>query len=121
VQNLTIEAVQEHLKRTNLSFSASQTKVSFPILYRIHRRLQEGKRFDPIKVADGTIMNGHHRFICLSILGIDVEWEKGTKNLTATQNVSWSEMIIDHGDHDSDEKRENYRKMYDSEQVTQDK
>ncbi|MCW3084578.1 MAG: hypothetical protein JWP12_1944 [Bacteroidetes bacterium] len=118
VGDLNIEFVRDFLRNTNLTLNASQEKVSFPILSRIHRRLKEGKRFSSIQVEGNMIINGHHRFICLSILELKVEQNSWTKNISGTAIIPWPDMIVDENDYDTDEEREEYRNKYDEEKIT---
>ena len=117
VEDMNIEFVRDFLRNNSLMLNASQEKVSFPILTRIHRRLKEGTRFNAILVEGNIIINGHHRFICLSILGLDVEQILWTRNLSATAIICWPNMIVDECDYDTDEEREDYRNKYDKEKV----
>ena len=62
MHNIKYEDVQMFLDAAKLPFLPSQIKISFPIIVRIHRRLQQGKRFNRIKVTNaGIISDGHHR------------------------------------------------------------
>lgn len=116
VDEFTIEAVREYLQKNKLPLFASQVEVSFPILNRIHRRLKEGKRFSAIQVDKDLIVNGHHRYVCLSILGIEVGQSSWTRN-SSSEIICWSKIVVDECDWDSDKQREVYRQRYDSESV----
>ncbi len=110
---ITLETVTKFLTDSSLNLEPSQDKVSFPILERIHRRLSNGKKFNPIKVVNGKISDGHHRFICLSILGIDVATIDGTENTTHKVSFKWSDMTLETIDYDTPEEIEAYAKEYD--------
>lgn len=103
-------------KKNKLPLFASQKEVSFPILYRIHKRLKEGKRFNAIQVDKDLIVNGHHRYVCLSILGIIIEQSAWARN-SSSESICWTKIIVDENDWDTDKQREIYRQRYDSEQI----
>ncbi|MDQ3048183.1 MAG: hypothetical protein M3R27_11600 [Bacteroidota bacterium] len=116
MEDLTIEVVRDYLQKNKLPLFASQKEVSFPIIYRIHKRLKEGKRFNSILVDKDLIVNGHHRFVCLSILDIQVERSAWHRN-SSSESICWSKIMVDEDDWDNDKQREIYRQRYDSEQV----
>lgn len=110
---ITLETVTSFLSDNSLQFEPSQQKVSFPVLERIHRRLFNGKVFSPIKVTEGKIIDGHHRFICLSLLGMEVVTVIASENATHKSQFSWTEMTIDAIDYDKPEEIEAYAQQYD--------
>ena len=113
MQELTHEQVQGFLIRTSFGFIPGQGEISFPIIQRIHRRLQQGHRFDPIKVtADGIISDGHHRYVCLSILGIEIKTTKAAKNHNQT-TYQWDKICLETKDYDSLAKIKNFELKYD--------
>ena len=85
MKELTIEEVRNFIKDNSLNYLAKQPKVSFPILQRIHRRLQNGCNFSPIKIDEGIIVDGHHRYICSMILKRKVEEVPGGENTSKQQ------------------------------------
>ena len=113
MQEITYEQVQDFLIITSFGFIPGQDEISFPIIQRIHRRLQQGHRFDPIKVtADGIISDGHHRYVCLSILGIEIKTTKAAKN--HNQNTyQWNKICLETKDYDSLAKIKNFELKYD--------
>ena len=117
MEELNIEEVKDYLQKTKLPLFASQNAVSFPILNRIHRRLKEGRRFSAIQVDQDLIVNGHHRYVCLCILGLEVEHSKWMRN-SNSEVICWSKIVVDEEDWDSDKQREVYRQRYDSEEIT---
>lgn len=41
----------------------SQKRLCLPIIHRISTKMKSGIRFDDIKVCEGLIIDGHHRYI----------------------------------------------------------
>jgi hypothetical protein len=91
--DLTVEFVRNFLRENSFKLSASHQKVCFLIIKRIHEKLKLGKRFSPIKEDTGIIVDGHHRYIALSLLGIEVETDPGTKSFS-TLAVKWSNVEV---------------------------
>lgn len=113
MNEITHKDVQIFLTESSLNLSPGQNKISFPIIQRIHRRLQMGNKFDPINVsADGIICDGHHRYICLSILGFDIETTPGGKNLTASEEFQWQNMNLETDDYDTTDEINRYKIKY---------
>lgn len=112
MQEVTYEQVQDFLMRTTFDYIPGQNEISFPVIQRIHRRLQKGLRFDPIKVTiDGIISDGHHRYICLSILGIEIETIKAAKNHNQA-TYQWNKICLEIKDYDSQDKIKEFELKY---------
>lgn len=84
--------------------------ISFPI-QRIHRRLQHGKRFSSIKVHDNIITDGHHRYICLCLLDIEIEISKGGRN-PSSDGFEWKTVNVETADYDSEKDVQRYLELY---------
>ena len=113
MQEITHKQVQDFLSSTSFGFTPNQEKISFPVLQRIHRRLQNGHRFNPIKVTiDGIISDGHHRYVCLSILGIEIETVKAGKNHNKSV-YQWQNIFLDTIDYDGPANIKKFEYRYD--------
>ena len=99
-EELTIELVQQYLKSTSLALHSTHGRVSFPIIYRIYNKLRNGERFNKIWVDGDIIVNGHHRYICLHMLKIPVEWDNWTRSLSIDP-TPWNQVIVDSADWDN--------------------
>jgi hypothetical protein len=113
MQEITYEQVQDFLKHNNLELLPGQPAVSFPKIKRIYSRLKRGCVFSPIEVAGGRILDGHHRYVCLCLLGLEKNLKKAGTNLTYTTDFNWNEIILDVEDHDTPEERIYYENKYD--------
>ena len=109
---ITPQVVKLFLSRSAFDLRASQAAISFPIIQRIHRRLQQGYKFRKIKVLDGVIIDGHHRYICLSMLQMKVESVKAGKNITMLNIVQWAAVFVDQKDYDTLLEIKMYAKKY---------
>lgn len=110
---ITIQEVQEFILKNNFPLQPNQIEVSFPVIKRIYERLQKGNTFSPIKITNDKIVDGHHRFICLSILEINIEKVSGGNNFSINNNFQWTEVNVVTNDYDSEEEIEEYRQKYD--------
>ena len=94
MDEITPEIVRAFLREHQFELFSTHKKVCFPILERIFNKLVQGERFEGIKVADGLIMNGHHRYICYKILEIEPEIINWTKN-SNDEITSWNLIEVD--------------------------
>lgn len=108
---ITKAEIDFFLAVTNLELKPGQGAISFPIIERIHRRLQLGKRFSSIKVHEGIITDGHHRYICMSILGLEIETSKGGKNPSA-EGFEWKKLNVEVKDYDTEADIQRYEELY---------
>lgn len=79
MHEFTYEEIKLFIETNSLKFNPGQNKISYPIIARISKRLQEGHRFGNIKVQNTIIIDGHHRFISLSLLNMNIDYDLGVK------------------------------------------
>jgi hypothetical protein len=109
---ITYEEVKNFLFETEFEYQPGQIEISFPILKRIHRRLQQGNSFSPIKTRSGRIVDGHHRYICHKLLKIDPETTVGGANSYQFQLV-WNQVNLTIDDYDDEEAIQRFSERYD--------
>ncbi len=109
---ITKAEIENFLAQATFDLKPGQGAISFPIIERIHRRLQLGKRFSSIKVHEGIIIDGHHRYICMSILGLEIETSKGGKNPSA-EGFEWKKLNVEVTDYDTETDIQLYEELYD--------
>ena len=63
-------------------FKSTHPKLCFQILRRVYAKLKIGQVYDPIKVEDNFIINGHHRYVCLCMLGLEIQVQNWTRSLS---------------------------------------
>lgn len=108
---ITKAEIENFLAQATFDLKPGQGAISFPIIERIHRRLQLGKRFSSIKVHEGIITDGHHRYICMSILGLEIETSKGGKNPSA-EGFEWKKLNVEINDYDTEADIQRYEELY---------
>ena len=105
-KQILIAFLQSH----KFDFNPNQHKLCFPKLERIYSRMENGKIFPPIKVGNGKIIEGHHRYICSQILKTDIEITNGGINLSQQNNYTWHEIIVEEIDWDKPWELRRYKK-----------
>lgn len=109
---ITYDEVAKFLAETELDHLPGQIEVSFPIIQRIHRRLQQGNTFSAIKTRSGRIVDGHHRYICHKLLKIEPEMTVGGA-ITHQFELVWTDVNLTRDDYDDDEARQRFAERYD--------
>lgn len=58
------QLLKDKIAFEQLEYKPTQDKLSIPLIFRIYKKMKEGLlNFDAIKVAEGLIIDGHHRYI----------------------------------------------------------
>jgi len=92
--------VKAFLKANVFEYTATQPKLCFPIIQRIHYKIKLGIDFENINVADLSVINGHHRYICLLLAGKTV----GINPWASPSNIAqykWGDIEMDEHDWES--------------------
>ncbi len=112
MERINLETVTYFLQNNELAYHPTQNKISFPLLERIFNRLKAGNRFSPIQIDEQSLIDGHHRFVCLSMLDLSVE----TVNVINSGRAinKWAEVQVEIRDWDSEEERDEYSRRYDN-------
>ena len=112
MNEITHEEVRKFLTETEFDCAPSQQEISFPIIQRIHRRLQQGNSFSAIKVKANIIVDGHHRYISHKLLAIEPVTTLGVL-ITGSIAYTWSEINLTSVDYDTESERNTFEKRYD--------
>ena len=112
--DITYQQVKLFIETNSLKFNPGQNKISYPIIVRIHRRLQEGHSFSNIKVHNDTINDGHHRFISLCLLNMEIFHDAAGENMTKQSEITWKDVELDYEDYDTENERVEFSKRYDN-------
>ncbi len=97
---MNIKTVKNLLNSGVLKRTATQQKLSFPILHRLYKKMNKGVALENIHVVDDRIVDGHHRYVSAGLAGIDLgttEWEIGSSAI----DYGWDEVIIEEADWDT--------------------
>ncbi len=91
---ITLEFVQDYLNTTVFDLYSTHDKICFPTLERIFKKIKSGEKFRPINVDNDAIVDGHHRYICLHILGLEIEKINWTRS-PSSKITPWNQVIIE--------------------------
>ena len=109
---ITYEQLKRFLIETEFDCAPSQKEISFPVIQRIHRRLQQRNSFNAIKVNKNRIIDGHHRYISHKLLSLDIESKISGSNSTYIEYV-WAEINLTTIDYDTEEAKIIFQERYD--------
>lgn len=97
MKEITVQDVQNLLVSNILDLKACQSRICFPHLKRMHRKMQLGVWFNNIQVANKNIVEGHHRYICRNLLNNEIVISDWTISFS-TVNYDWNDVQIDEND-----------------------
>lgn len=63
MKQITKEVVIDFIKKNEIELKATHAKLCLPIINRLYKKMATGIKFSNIKVADGLIIDGHHRYL----------------------------------------------------------
>lgn len=101
MESISFKEFQKFLKENKFDLKATQNKLCFPIIERLYEKMVLGVEFDPIKVADESIINGHHRYISSILAHFKLERVIWTAPKSVT-HFSWEQIEIDASDWESE-------------------
>lgn len=81
----------EALKQSKQELRATQNKLCLPIIRRIYNKMANDIKFEDIKVCDGLIIDGHHRFIS-SVLTKKIINHISSSKTSATIEYDWNDI-----------------------------
>ena len=84
----TREFILNIISQKDKLYVSSQSRLCIPIINRIYRKMLVGIRFTEIKVDNGLICDGHHRYIASLLANYDLGIVSGTRT-SATKVVDW--------------------------------
>ena len=100
MKEIKVEFIKELIKKVEIPFIPTQTKLCIPIIIRLCQKMAHGIKFDDIKVCENLIIDGHHRY--LSALMMNFKLGKVEGNITsATLPVAWDKVEFDEQDWDT--------------------
>lgn len=88
---ITKDAILKSLSLQTVALKPTQKKISLPIVYRIFKKMSNGIKFSPIKVCEGLIIDGHHRYIGSILAKYNIDSVPSYKSM-ATLAYDWSDV-----------------------------
>jgi len=89
LNQITLNTIEDYISSNPPAFLSSHKKLSLPIIRRIHKKMCIGIKFDDIKVCDGIIIDGHHRYIS-SLLASYTIGQVSSNKTSATVPCEWT-------------------------------
>lgn len=103
MRELTKEIVDEYFRKNQIELRPTQSRLCIPILNRIYRKMLIGIRFSEIKIYNGLICEGHHRYVASLLASYSLGTSFGVTT-SATIITDWKLLILDKNDWDTPEK-----------------
>lgn len=103
MKEFTSEEIERFIeeKRNELTLKGTQKRLSVPIINRLCRKMTVGIRFPNIKVVDGVICDGHHRYIASLLAGRAINSDPHELN-SNVEITEWESVFFENEDWDTD-------------------
>ncbi len=87
IENITTELILDYLKRNEVKFKPTQSRLCLPIINRLYRKMANGLTFEGIKITEDLIIDGHHRYLAafLSKKELDITLSSRTSSTIITK------------------------------------
>jgi hypothetical protein len=99
LKQITKEVVIDFIKKNEIELKSTHAKLCLPIINRLYKKMATGIKFSNIKVADGLIIDGHHRYLASLLADFKLETVISSST-SATEITDW--ISIDYVDEDWD-------------------
>jgi hypothetical protein len=100
LEKITKDTIAELIRTNELPLSPTHAKLCLPIINRIFKKMSAGIGFSAIKVENGLICDGHHRYIASTLANFPLETIVGTTT-SATVATNWESVIFEEEDCDT--------------------
>jgi len=100
MENITKELISHFINHHPIEYRSSHRRLCLPIINRIYRKMKTGIRFTEIKIDEGLICDGHHRYIA-SLLSKTTLPTIQTMRTTASIEIEWALVEFDENDWDT--------------------
>ena len=103
MEKITQEIIQKFLSENKIELNCTHTKLCVPIINRIYRKMTYGINFSGIKVDNGIICDGHHRYFASLLAKIIID-RIPSYITSATEVVEWETVDFVEADWDTEAK-----------------
>lgn len=83
-----------------IEYRSSQKTLCLPIISRLYKKMKIGIKFTEIKIDNGLICDGHHRYIASLLANVNIAMTH-TLRTSASQEICWHSVAFDENDWDS--------------------
>lgn len=81
---------------------STHKRLCLPLIIRMYKKMENGIKFDAIKVSDSTIVDGHHRYVSSVLAGLHLPVIKWATT-SATIEYDWKDVEFVEEDWDTPE------------------
>ncbi|WP_318640269.1 hypothetical protein [Flavobacterium ardleyense] len=91
------------------SLISTHKRLCLPLIIRMYKKMENGIKFDAIKVSESTIVDGHHRYVASVLAGQNLPTIKSATT-SATIEYDWKDVEFVEEDWDTPEIIQNMNK-----------
>lgn len=84
------------------SLISTHKRLCLPLIIRMYKKMENGIKFDAIKVSESTIVDGHHRYVASVLAGQNLPTIKSATT-SATIEYDWKDVEFVEEDWDTPE------------------
>ena len=99
---ITRESIENYLSENAPELQPTQNKLCIPIIRRICAKMRAGIKFEEIKICEGMLIDGHHRYFSALLSGYEIGRVSSQKT-SATEIFSWQAIEFSDVDWDTPE------------------
>jgi len=100
MEHVNIEIIKKVLETSDIDLHSTHMVLCIPIINRIYKKMIYGIQFDAIKVCDGLIIDGHHRYISALLAKYTLDTNLSHKT-SATIKYEWLDVEFAENDWDT--------------------
>ena len=103
LEKITKEILENFILKTKIELTPTQPRLCIPVINRIYKKMSANIKFSEIKVKEGLICDGHHRYLASLLAGISIGRVPSVTTL-ATTPMPWESIVLVDDDWDSETK-----------------
>ena len=100
MKTITREIIIDFIQNANIELKPTQPNLCLPIINRLYKKMCAGIKFSGIKVSNGLICDGHHRYVASMLAQYPLERILGNLT-TATILFTWESINLIEEDWDT--------------------
>jgi hypothetical protein len=100
LSKITTEAIRAFIRDNNMELRCTQTEICTPLVNRLYKKMINGLRFKGIRVCEGLICDGHHRYLAALLAGVPLDVDPWLKS-GATAAIEWHSVSFTEDDYDT--------------------
>lgn len=110
MDQITLDQVLELCQKNGFELKSTHSKLCLPIINRLYKKMTLGIQFPYIRVDEGVIIDGHHRYLASLLAGYAVQVSPSSMT-AATVITDWKSVEIVAEDWDKEEDVEKFNRQ----------